>query len=141
MHFPAVPFDLTLASGRFACPAPANRSQSLSLLDVNATSPCKTNDNGQLGQSRAEQARLLDNCYAFTIWPPTAAAPREHLFLRGYPAHFRLVREKTSNPIEYFGSGWARSGKDHASPAVVLFFLYSVTLLDIGASNCIYSRE
>lgn len=135
--------DLTLASVRFACPAPAGRSQSSSLLYVNATLPCKTIDNGQLGQGRAEQsrakqsgaeqARLLDNCYAFTIWPPAAAAPRERtvFFRDGYPAYFRLAREKTSNPIEYFGSGWARSGKDHASPAVVPSFLHPIALCSI----------
>lgn len=55
MHFPAV--LLTSASVRFAYPFPADRSQSPSFLRVNATSPCKTTDNGQLGQGRAEQSR------------------------------------------------------------------------------------
>lgn len=147
--FSCGPSDLTLASVRFACPAPAGHSQSPS-LGVNATSPCKTIDNGQLGQGRAEQSKAEWSRHVF--WTTVTLSQYGHQrqlrlgstfsFRDGYPAHFRLAHEKTSNPIEYFRSGWARSGKDHASPAVVPSFLYPVTLLDMDASNCIYlTRE
>lgn len=51
----------------------------------------------------------------------------------------RPMREKTSNPIEYLGPSWARSGKDRVLPAVVSSFLHPVTALDTDASNCVYS--
>lgn len=93
-------------------------------------------------KSRAEQARLFGqllrfhnmategSCVSGPPFPPRCAPSR---------ARFRLMHEKTSNSIEYFGAGWVRSSEGpRAMPAVAPFFLYPVTLHEAGASSYIY---
>lgn len=98
------------------------------------------------GQARAGQVRFLDNCYAFTIWPPAAAATRRSTFSVSASAartHFRVVREKTSNLIDDFRSGWVRSGKERASASLASCHTFLPLSCHFArraaAPNCVYS--